>query len=279
MKLTDLKQRAITALFFSGIVVSCIMANQWTFLLLMLSVLVLGLIEFYRLMSLGGYAPQKTMGLLVGVSLYTIICLVVTGVLSAPALTLMLPLTFMVFIFELYRRKEKPFINIATTLIGVVYLAIPISMMVVMAFLPTSGNVISYHGGLLMGCVLHIWANDTGAYLVGSRFGKNRLFERISPKKSWEGFVGGLLLSFVAAWVNTSLFGELPLGDWFVVALLMSVIGTLGDLVESMLKRSLYIKDSGVLFPGHGGILDRFDALLIAIPFVCCYLWLIGHFG
>jgi phosphatidate cytidylyltransferase len=152
-------------------------------------------------------------------------------------------------------------------------------MMIVMALMPSNESGVSYHGGLLMGCILHIWANDTGAYFVGSRFGKNRLFERISPKKSWEGFFGGLALSIVAAWLNHRLFAELELIEWIAVGVLMSVFGTLGDLVESMLKRSINIKDSGTLFPGHGGILDRFDALLVGIPFVCCYLWLVGHFS
>ena len=277
--MTDLKQRAITALFFSGIVVSSIMANQWTFLILMALLLILGILEFYKLISIGGSAPQKVMGLLIGISLCAITYFISVGILAVESLTLLLPLSFFVFIFELYRKQEKPFLNIASTMVGVIYLAIPVSMMIFMAFMPSGQSGITYHGGLLMGCILHIWANDTGAYFVGSRFGKNRLFERISPKKSWEGFFGGLALSIVAAWLNHRLFAELELNEWMAVAVLMSVFGTLGDLVESMLKRCINIKDSGTLFPGHGGILDRFDALLVGIPFVCCYLWLIGHFG
>lgn len=277
--MTDLKQRAVTAIFFAGIVVSCIMANQWTFLVLMALLLILGLLEFYRLISTGGSAPQKWMGLSIGISLCAVTYLITVRILAVESLALLLPLTFLVFIFEMYRKQEKPFMNIASTMLGVIYLAVPVSMMVVMAFLPANDSGITYHGGLLMGCILHIWANDTGAYFVGSRFGKSRLFERISPKKSWEGFFGGLALSIVAAWLNHRLFAELALNEWIVVAVLMSVFGTLGDLVESMLKRSINIKDSGTLFPGHGGILDRFDALLVGIPFVCCYLWLVGHFG
>ncbi|MGR6088266.1 MAG: phosphatidate cytidylyltransferase [Arcticibacter sp.] len=277
--MTDLKQRAVTAIFFAGFVVSCIMANQWTFLVLMALLLVLGILEFYRLISLSGNAPQAVMGLLIGVVFCALTYLISVGLLAVESLTILLPLTFMVFLFELYRKQANPFLNIASTLIGVVYLAIPVSMMIVMALMPSKESGVSYHGGLLMGCILHIWANDTGAYFVGSRFGKNRLFERISPKKSWEGFFGGLALSIVAAWLNHRLFAELELIEWIAVGVLMSVFGTLGDLVESMLKRSINIKDSGTIFPGHGGILDRFDALLVGIPFVCCYLWLVGHFS
>lgn len=241
--------------------------------------LVLGTLEFYRLIAVAGNAPQKVMGLSIGISLCAITYFITCRLLSVESLILLLPLVFLVFIFELYRKQEKPFLNIASTMIGVIYLAVPVSMMIVMAFMPSGEDGITYHGGLLMGCILHIWANDTGAYFVGSRFGKNRLFERISPKKSWEGFFGGLALSLVAAMVNHRLFAELELSEWMVVGVLMSVFGTLGDLVESMLKRSINIKDSGTIFPGHGGILDRFDALLVGIPFVCCYLWLVGHFG
>lgn len=255
------------------------MANQWTFLVLMAMLLILGLLEFYRLISVGENAPQKVMGLTIGISLCAITYLITVRILTVESLALLLPLTFLVFIFEMYRKQEKPFLNIASTMLGVIYLAVPVSMMIVMAFMPAEDSGITYHGGLLMGCILHIWANDTGAYFVGSRFGKNRLFERISPKKSWEGFFGGLALSIAAAWLNHRLFAELALYEWIAVAVLMSVFGTLGDLVESMLKRSINIKDSGTLFPGHGGILDRFDALLVGIPFVCCYLWFVGHFG
>lgn len=229
-------------------------------------------------MNQAGYHPQRNMGLLLSLFFCTLVYLVVSGKMDPAAFAVLLPVVFSIFIFELYRKKESPFVNIAITLTGVIYLAIPLAMMMVMALMPSNGVQV-YRGGLLMGAILHIWANDTGAYLVGMRFGKNRLFERISPKKSWEGFFGGLAFSVVAAWINLRLFGQLMLMQWVVIALIMSVVGTLGDLVESLLKRSINIKDSGTLFPGHGGILDRFDAWLIAFPFVCCYLWATGYFG
>jgi phosphatidate cytidylyltransferase len=123
--------------------------------------------------------------------------------------------------------------------------------------------------------MLMLWANDTGAYLFGSKFGKTRLFERHSPKKSWEGFFGGMFTSLVVAYVLSLFFTELPVWAWGGMAILISSFGTLGDLVESMLKRSLNAKDSGNILPGHGGFLDRFDGLLIAAPVVYAYLYLI----
>ena len=122
-----------------------------------------------------------------------------------------------------------------------------------------------------------LWANDTGAYLFGMKFGKRKLFERHSPKKSWEGFFGGMFTSLIVAFVISHFFVELDTLVWAGMAILISSFGTLGDLVESMLKRSLDAKDSGSFLPGHGGFLDRFDGLLIAAPVVYVYLYLVLH--
>lgn len=121
-----------------------------------------------------------------------------------------------------------------------------------------------------------LWTNDTGAYLAGRFFGKHKLFERISPKKTWEGSIGGGILTIGVAFILSVYFTNLDQTNWIVLAILVAVFGGLGDLVESMLKRSLNIKDSGNLLPGHGGILDRFDGLLLSIPFIYSYLYLIS---
>jgi len=190
-----------------------------------------------------------------------------------------LPVAAIIFILELYRRKQYPFQNIALTLTGIIYIVIPVMVMIKIALGFTPGDDDTYHGEVIMGCIFILWALDTGAYMIGSWIGKNRLFERISPKKSWEGFFGGLIVALFAAWLVSVWFPDLTLTEWMIVAIIISVTGTLGDLVESMLKRSLGVKDSGTIFPGHGGILDRFDALLISIPFVFFYLVLEGKFS
>jgi phosphatidate cytidylyltransferase len=120
--------------------------------------------------------------------------------------------------------------------------------------------------------LLLTWMNDTGAYLVGSNFGRRMLFPRISPKKTWEGTIGGVVITFITAASFCAFSGELRLFDWMVLAAFVSVFGTLGDLVESMLKRSVGVKDSGNLLPGHGGVLDRFDAFIFVLPFAAAYL-------
>ena len=133
-----------------------------------------------------------------------------------------------------------------------------------------------YSFQIILGFFIMLWTNDTGAYLAGRFFGKHKLFERISPKKTWEGSFGGGLLTLAAAYILSLFFTNLDLTNWIVISILVAIFGGLGDLVESMLKRSLNIKDSGNILPGHGGILDRFDGLLISITFIYSYLYLIS---
>jgi len=127
-----------------------------------------------------------------------------------------------------------------------------------------------------LGILFLIWSSDSGAYVVGSLIGRTRLFERISPKKSWEGTIGGGLFSLLVAYILSRYFLEIRTDQWLTLAVIVIVAGILGDLIESMLKRSLQIKDSGSILPGHGGILDRFDALIFAVPFAWVYLQWIG---
>jgi phosphatidate cytidylyltransferase len=185
-------------------------------------------------------------------------------------------------IIELYRKQERPFDSIAHTLLSVLYSAVPFSIFPFSAF-SRSGlepliklNGIEFSPGIVIGFFLLLWANDTGAYLVGVTFGKHRLMERISPKKSWEGFFGGMLITLAAAWFLAGWLGVVSRTGWMIISVIISVAGTYGDLTESMLKRSLGIKDSGSIMPGHGGFLDRFDSVLISFPLVYLYISLFG---
>jgi phosphatidate cytidylyltransferase len=168
----------------------------------------------------------------------------------------------------LYKRGErKPFTNIAFTFLGVIYVAVPFSLLHV--FILRNG-VYSYQ--ILLGCLFLLWASDTGAYFAGVRYGKTKLFERVSPKKSWEGSMGGALAALMMAFVLAFVFQDLPPWQWHVIAVIIVVAGTYGDLVESLFKRSIAIKDSGSSLPGHGGFLDRFDGLLLSAPFIATFL-------
>jgi phosphatidate cytidylyltransferase len=142
------------------------------------------------------------------------------------------------------------------------------------SLLPHSDMVFS--PGIIIGFFIVLWANDTGAYLTGISFGRHRLMERISPKKSWEGFAGGIIIALLVAWFLSGWLGVVDKIHWLFIAVIVSVAGTYGDLVESMLKRSTGVKDSGTIMPGHGGFLDRFDSAIISFPLVYLFISLFG---
>jgi len=269
--------RAITgSLFVAVLLVSVYFGHLSTFFLFLVIVL-LGVDEFYSLVKKSKQIkPIKIIGLITGISLFSIIGLIVQDIISLKYLAIPLALTFFIFIVELYRKSKVPFLNIAYTILGSLYIALPFGLLYHLGYFSNSSfnNTFSFH--IIWGFFFMLWANDTGAYLSGRFFGKHKLFERISPKKTWEGSIGGGLLAIGIGYVNSIFFTELNLTNWIVIAIITVVFGGLGDLVESMLKRSLNIKDSGNLLPGHGGILDRFDGLFLSVPFIYSYLVLIS---
>ncbi len=185
------------------------------------------------------------------------------------------------FISELYLKQDDPINNWAYTMLSQLYIALPFSTINMLAFgQDEQTGIVMYHWLLPLSVFIFLWMNDTGAYCAGTLFGRHRLFERISPKKSWEGSIGGAVLVLVAAWVvwyigskNGANTTELTLPQWLGLALVVVVFGTWGDLVESLFKRTLGIKDSGNIMPGHGGMLDRFDSSLMALPASVIYIY------
>lgn len=162
-----------------------------------------------------------------------------------------------------------------------VYIALSFSMLNVLAYHSIGSEAhynIQYNPILPLSIFIFTWINDTGAYCTGMLFGKHRLFERISPKKSWEGSIGGGAFSIIAAIIMAHFFPFMTLGVWIGLALTIVIFGTWGDLTESLLKRTLGIKDSGNILPGHGGMLDRFDSTLMAVPAAVVYLYVISFF-
>ena len=167
-----------------------------------------------------------------------------------------------IFCIELFRSKHKPFENMAAIFMGAVYLAIPLGL-IVSSSVDADG---SYQPWNILYFFFFMWASDTGAYFVGKFAGKRKLFERLSPKKTVEGFLGGMLASALLGWLAFAHLGTMGLPQWLGIGILLSITGTAGDLFESMLKRQAGIKDSGSILPGHGGILDRFDSALLSAP-------------
>jgi phosphatidate cytidylyltransferase len=226
------------------------------------------LLEFYKLVGLDGTVPQKAFGTLCGILVFCLSFLIEAEHISYRYYFLVFPLISCVYVIKLYKKFErKPFVNIAFTFLGIFYVAVPFALLNIAAF--ENGE---YNYEIIFGCLFILWASDTGAYFAGTRFGKRKLFERISPKKSWEGFAGGAILALIFAFGLSRYFHSLTLVQWLIVGVIIIVGGTFGDLVESLLKRSIEIKDSGDSLPGHGGFLDRFDGLLISAPFIVAFL-------
>lgn len=188
------------------------------------------------------------------------------------------------FISELYLKAPNPLNNWAYTMLPQLYIALPFSMVNVLAFRQSPDGTISYYYLLPLMVFIFLWLNDSGAFCFGSLLGKHKLFPRISPHKTWEGSIGGGLLVLILAGVvgyfenQGSNLSGLNLWQWLGLGLVVVVFGTWGDLVESLFKRTLNIKDSGVILPGHGGMLDRFDSSLMALPAAVIYLFTLTLF-
>lgn len=189
------------------------------------------------------------------------------------------------FVSGLFTKNEDPVNDWAYSMMSQMYIALPLSCISIMAFRNVAGVGVAYNALLPLSIFIFLWMNDTGAYLSGSLFGKHKLFPRVSPGKSWEGSIGGaivvLLVAALIAWVDQNLLLQtlgvqetgLSTAEWLGLGVVVVVFGTLGDLVESLFKRTLKVKDSGNILPGHGGMLDRFDSSLMAIPAAVVYIY------
>ena len=280
----NLMVRTLSGLVLVAVFVGAVLGSQWSFGALLLLILVGGQTEFYKLARETGLSPQRWMGLAVGVLLFALNFIVfrqfsrsVTDEAGGAVLYLLLYIGLLLptlFVCELFRRSATPLANLGATLLGVLYIAVPLSLLLYVPVLAGDGV---WRPETVLCYIFIIWANDVFAYLVGMTFGRHRLCERLSPKKSWEGFFGGL-----AGAVATGLAAAYALDAnywvWGGLALVASLSGVAGDLVESMFKREAGVKDSGQVIPGHGGVLDRFDALLLSAPYVFLYLLLVGRF-
>lgn len=266
----DLAVRIVVGLIVFGIFLALIfLAKEIGFLILFGFALLVGLHEFYNLVDMGGYKPQRLTGYLLGISMFLGNGMMTFFGYSEKFLLLPLLCLFLILPIELYRKRPDPFTNIAHGFLGIIYVAIPLTLLINVVH---PNDEIGYNPLFFAAWLQLILSSDSGAYLAGSAFGKNKLFERISPKKSWEGAAGGLAMSMAFA-VGFSFFIDvLTPWEWIGLCLITVVSGIYGDLVESLLKRNVGAKDSGTLLPGHGGVLDRIDSILLATPFAFVYL-------
>lgn len=280
--MSNLVKRTITGFWIVVFVLGGFWLHPVSFFITGLVILTGLAFEYYSMVKQAGIQPQVVTGLTAGIVMYVVSTLCAAHLIAYGWLLVMIPVIILIMIIELYRKKDKPFDSLAHTIFPLIYTALPFSLFPHAAFshdglrslLPHPG--ITFSPWLIIGFLILLWINDTGAYLAGITFGKHRLLERISPKKSWEGFFGGIILSVFTALILSEWIGVLNRMEWIIFSLIVSVAGTYGDLTESMLKRSLGVKDTGNIMPGHGGFLDRFDSALISFPLVYLFVLLFG---
>ena len=274
---SNLTQRLVTALVGAAIIIAGTALNEWAYFAIFLFICVSSIWEFYKLAGMEGLVPLKTLGTVAAITIFSLSFMIEKDIIPLQYYFLVFPLISLVYMIKLYKKTEqKPFTNIAYTFLGIFYIAVPFALLNHAVFrmeeIADGTLVKSYKPEIIIGSLLILWASDTGAYFAGTLFGKRKLFERISPKKSWEGFWGGAVLALAMTYGLSRFFHTLSMMDWIIVGILIIIGGTFGDLVESLLKRSIEIKDSGKSLPGHGGFLDRFDGLFISAPFIVAYL-------
>jgi phosphatidate cytidylyltransferase len=268
----NLLTRTISGLVFLGVMVGGLLGGLELYAFLMLFLLLGMFHEFYTLTLERKHWLQKAAGIVFGGTLWNVSFLLLQGKLlvfdaGLTILAALFVLLLLLLIVQLYQKDEKPFATVAYTVLGVLYIAVPLSLF---NFFDVDNRPV------LLGLFIILWSSDVGAYVFGMLFGqkgKHKLFPSVSPKKSWEGFIGGLLTAAATGYVLW-VVNMLPYGliHILTLSLLIAVFGVFGDLVESMLKRSVGVKDSGRIMPGHGGLLDRFDAALFAIPITLLYM-------
>jgi phosphatidate cytidylyltransferase len=273
-----MKTRVITGIFFLIVMIGSVVLSEYSYLILFSLLVVLCINEYYNIIhdllssSDNWKTTYKLINSIFSVMIFGIVFLVASGKVPLIWLSLVFgfPLTWLVI--EMYTRSERPFYNVCLNTMAIFYLAVPLSSASLLSF-----DAGEYSWNFLLAIMIFAWSNDSFAYLFGRFFGKHKLFERISPKKTWEGTVGGLAGSVLFAYIVWLLFPgwtghEVSLGTYITLAIITSVTSTYGDLAESMIKRNLHIKDSGSALPGHGGFLDRFDGLIFSLPACALYL-------
>lgn len=266
----ELATRIIVGLIVFGIFLSLIfLGKEVGFLIFFSLALIVGLNEFYNLIDMGGFKPQRLTGYLLGLSLFIGNGMMTFFGHSEKYLLFPLVCLFLILPIELYRNRKHPFTNIAHGFLGIIYVAVPIALLINVVH---PNQEIGYNPLFFVGWLMLILSSDSGAYLAGTAFGKHKLFERISPKKSWEGAIGGLLMSMAFAIGFSYFLDFLTVWEWIGFSIVSVIAGIYGDLVESLLKRNVGAKDSGTLLPGHGGVLDRLDSIVLATPFAFVYL-------
>lgn len=287
-KVKNLIIRAITGAVFVAIMVVGISFRPDVMILLFAAITGLTIWEFTGLVNQSeNVAVNRFISTAAGIYFFLAVAGYCSGLTPSAAFVPYLLTVVYLLVSELYLKQANPINNWAYTMLSQMYIALPFAMVNVLAFRSTPDGNVTFEWLLPLSLFIFLWTNDTGAYCSGSLLGRHKLFPRISPGKSWEGSIGGAVFVMIAAAIiyflnvgqTDGLVAGMPLWQWLGLGLVVVVFGTWGDLVESLFKRTLGIKDSGNILPGHGGMLDRFDSSLMAIPAAVVYLYTLQLFA
>jgi phosphatidate cytidylyltransferase len=261
-------KRAISGFIFLVLFISALLWNMYSMSILFFVISVFGANELFRLVETDKMKPQIITGGVLAKFVYLFPVAYLMGLVPIKWISLLLLPFLLIPINALYKNEKHTILNMITSYFPALYISFPLVLLVDIIFMKGFFNPYP-----VLGVFILIWSFDTGAYLSGKYFGKHKLFERISPKKTWEGLIGGGIISFlIAIFVVAKYIPDFKSWEWGLVSLIVVIFGSYGDLIESMVKRNANVKDSGGIMPGHGGILDRFDSVLFATPFFWFFL-------
>lgn len=264
--MNNLTKRIITGLLFGTLILGSILYSPWAQGFVFSFFMVVGLWEFYRMFKNHNLVKvSKEFGVFMGLFIFSLLVGVSMELLPIISITVIFPLFFTLVLTELWKKHDHPLLNIGVLVLGIIYVVVPFYLTIDLnlrntQFLPS-----------VAGMLILIWTNDSFAFITGKLFGKHKLFERLTPKKTWEGCIGGIIFTLIGGGIIGTFVNEGYTFFWMVSAIIIAPCSIFGDLLESLFKRSINIKDSGSILPGHGGVLDRFDAALFTIPFFYCW--------
>ncbi|MGC9342292.1 MAG: phosphatidate cytidylyltransferase [Bacteroidales bacterium] len=265
----ELIKRTLSGIIYVLVIVLLLRTGSAGMFLLILFAGIVGLSEFYRLSYKSKYLPYRFFGSIMGILLIILGYAVAGGFLEENFIVLGILFLLLPVILSLFYQPSIFYGSWLSTLAGIVYVSLPLALVPFIAFI--HGN---YQYEIILSIFILLWIYDSFAYLVGSWIGKNRIYAEVSPKKSWEGAIGGMVFTIGGAILLSYFFEILTLWEWIIIAIITTVTGTIGDFIESGIKRTAGEKDSGRFMPGHGGVLDRFDSFLFSVPFLFMYLYI-----
>lgn len=277
--MSNLVVRSLTGGVFVAILLGSIFWNEIAATGVLSVFFLLGINEFNSLFK--GHEQislNSSVNMIFGVSIFTLLILALFDVIPSVFSLAIIPFMFIMNATELWRKEKNPIQNMAVSTFGLIYLIIPFFLMIYLNYTDQLRHGEETFFPLLAGFFLLVWTNDTFAYLTGMMIGKHKLFERISPKKTWEGTIGGAIFTILVGYIISLCTVQDDTILWVIAGVVIAPFATIGDLLESQIKRSLGIKDSGNILPGHGGILDRFDAALFAIPIFATWTYIFYNF-